>query len=122
MTRAFAPVLAANGGGANLNVLSLLSWLHLSDYGAYSSAKAAGWAQTNVARQELEPHGTQVTPLHVGYMDTDMSDYVDASQKSDPAVVVATALDGIAAGATEVLADEITESVKQQLSVAPAAV
>jgi NAD(P)-dependent dehydrogenase (short-subunit alcohol dehydrogenase family) len=122
VTRAFAPVLTANGGGAILNVLSLLAWLHLPDYGAYSAAKAAAWAQTNVVRQELAPKGIEVTALHVGYMDTDLADYVDPNEKSDPAVVASAALDGVAAGETEVLADEITQNVKQQLSAAPAAV
>jgi len=31
VTRAFAPVLTANGGGAILNVLSVLAWVHLPD-------------------------------------------------------------------------------------------
>jgi NAD(P)-dependent dehydrogenase (short-subunit alcohol dehydrogenase family) len=118
MTRAFAPVLTANGGGAILNVLPLLAWLHLPDYGAYSAAPA----QTNVVRRELALKGIEVTGLHVGYMDTDLADYVDPSEKSDPAVVASAALDGVAAGETDVLADEITQNVRQQLSAAPAAV
>jgi len=81
VTRAFAPVLAAGGGGAILNVLSVLAWAHFPDYGAYCSAKAAAWAQTNVVRQELAPQGIEVTALHVGYMDTDMSDYVAQGEK-----------------------------------------
>jgi NAD(P)-dependent dehydrogenase (short-subunit alcohol dehydrogenase family) len=68
-------------------VLSLLAWLHLPDYGAYSAAKAAAWAQTSVVRQELAPKGIEVTALHMGYMDTDLADYVDPNEKSDPAVV-----------------------------------
>jgi NAD(P)-dependent dehydrogenase (short-subunit alcohol dehydrogenase family) len=100
----------------------VLAWLHLPDYGAYSAAKAATWAQTNVVRQELAPQGIEVTALHVGYMDTDLADYIDPNEKSDPAVVAAAALDGLAAGETEVIADEITQNVKQQLSAAPAAV
>ena len=116
VTRAFAPVLAANGGGAILNVLSILSWLHVPDDGAYSATKAAAWAQTNAVRQELAPRGTQVAALHVGWMDTDMADFIDPAQKSDPAVVAALALDGIEAGATEIIGDAITQRVKDQLS------
>ena len=89
--------------------------------GAYSVAKAAAWAQTNVVRQELAPLGIQVAALHVGYMDTRMSDDIDPSMKSAPAVIAALALDGVAAGDTEILGDEITRSVKQQLSAAPVA-
>jgi NAD(P)-dependent dehydrogenase (short-subunit alcohol dehydrogenase family) len=118
VTRAFAPVIAANGGGAILNVLSVLSWVHLPDYGAYSAAKAASWAMTNVLRQELAPSGIDVAALHVGYMDTDMADYVAPEDKTDPAEVAAAALDGIEADASEILADELSRTVKQGLATA----
>jgi NAD(P)-dependent dehydrogenase (short-subunit alcohol dehydrogenase family) len=120
VTRAFAPILRDNGGGAILNVLSVLSWVHLPDYGAYSAAKAAAWAMTNVVRQELAPSGIHVAALHVGYMDTDMADYVAPDNKTDPAVVATAALDGIEAGATEILADDLTRGVKQGLAAPPA--
>jgi NAD(P)-dependent dehydrogenase (short-subunit alcohol dehydrogenase family) len=116
VTRAFAPVLAGNGGGAILNVLSLLSWAHYPDYGAYSAAKAAEWALTNLVRQELAPSGIDVTALHVGYMDTDMAAYVDPANKVDPAVVAAVALDGVQARLPEVLADERSRQVRASLS------
>src|SRR6478609_9702224 len=70
VTRAFAPVIEANGGGAVLNVLSVLSWLHPAELGAYAAAKAAAWALTGAAREELAPRGIAVTALHIGYMDT----------------------------------------------------
>ncbi|MEV4319493.1 SDR family oxidoreductase [Actinocrispum sp. NPDC049592] len=114
--RAFAPVLAANGGGGILNVLSVLSWVHPLNYGAYASAKAAEWALTNAARAELADKNIQVTALHVGYMDTEMADYVAPENKTDPAVVAKIALDGLAAGLPEVLADEFTRAVKAGLA------
>jgi NAD(P)-dependent dehydrogenase (short-subunit alcohol dehydrogenase family) len=116
VTRAFAPKLTANGGGAILNVLSVLSWAHFPDYGGYSAAKAAEWALTNVIRQELAPSGIDVTALHVGYMDTDMADYVDASNKVDPATVAATALDAVQARIPEVIADDVSRRTKSALS------
>ncbi|MFG2044905.1 SDR family oxidoreductase [Dactylosporangium sp. NPDC048998] len=116
VTRAFAPILAKNGGGAILNVLSVLSWVHRPSYGGYSAAKAAEWAMTNVIRQELAPAGIDVTALHVGYMDTDMADDVDPSGKLDPAVVAAAALDGVQARAPEVLAGDRARQVKAALS------
>jgi NAD(P)-dependent dehydrogenase (short-subunit alcohol dehydrogenase family) len=119
VTRAFAPKLAGNGGGAILNVLSVLSWAHFPDYGGYSAAKAAEWAQTNVIRQELAPSGIDVTALHVGYMDTDMADYVDPSNKVDPAGVAATALDAVQARIPEVLADDVSRRTKSALSGGP---
>jgi len=119
VTRAFAPVIEANGGGAILNVLSVLSWVHAGKFGAYSAAKAAGWAMTDALREQLAPRGIHVAALHVGFMDTDMAEFVPADQKTDPAVVAAQALDGLFAGEPEILADELTRTVKAQLSQAP---
>ncbi|BCJ46576.1 short-chain dehydrogenase [Actinoplanes ianthinogenes] len=119
-TRAFAPVIEANGGGAVLNVLSVLSWLHPAAYGSYSAGKAAAWALTNATREQLAPRGITVTGLHVGYMDTDMAAAVPADRKTDPALVAKLALDAVAAGAPEVLGDDLTRSVKASLAGTPA--
>ncbi len=116
VTEAFAPVIEANGGGAVLNVLSVLSWVHPGALGSYSATKAAAWALTNATREQLAPKGITVTALHVGYMDTDMAASVPADQKVDPAVVAKLALDGVVAGAKEVLADDLTRTVKAGLS------
>jgi NAD(P)-dependent dehydrogenase (short-subunit alcohol dehydrogenase family) len=116
VTRAFAPILQANGGGAILNVLSVLSWFHPAALGAYSAAKAAAWGLSDALRDELAPKGVTVTTLHVGYMDTDMAARVPADQKTDPALVAALALDGVAAGLREVLADDLTRGVKAGLA------
>jgi len=116
MIRAFVPVIESNGGGAILNMLSVLSWLHAPGSGAYSAAKAAGWAMTDALRQELAPRGIQVTAVHVGYMDTEMAAFAPADQKTDPAVVAELALDGLLAGEPEVLADDLTRATKAQLS------
>ncbi|MEU8844096.1 SDR family oxidoreductase [Streptomyces roseus] len=121
-TRAFAPVIEGNGGGAVLNVLSVLSWFHPAGLGAYAAAKAAGWAMTDAIREELAPRGIAVTALHVGYMDTDMAAGIPAAQKTAPALVAALALDGLARGAQEVLADDLTRGVRQGLGRVASAV
>lgn len=121
VTRAFAPVIETNGGGAVLNVLSVLSWLHPGSSGAYASAKAAAWALTNAVREELAPRGIAVSALHVGYMDTDMAADVPADQKVDPAAVATQALQALETGQSEILADEITRQVRQSLAAPPAA-
>ncbi|WP_326623951.1 MULTISPECIES: SDR family oxidoreductase [unclassified Streptomyces] len=113
MTRAFAPIIEANGGGHLLNVHSVLSWVALS--GSYSASKAALWSQTNSLRLELKPRGITVTGLHVGYVDTDMAAHVD-SPKTSPQSVAEQALDGIEANAYEVLADELSRQVKAGLA------
>ncbi|WP_393054820.1 SDR family oxidoreductase [Streptomyces sp. LN549] len=121
VTRAFAPVVEGNGGGTVLNVLSVLSWLHPAGLGAYAAAKAAAWAQTNAAREELAPRGITVSALHVGYMDTDMAAGVPDDQKTDPADVAAQALHGIETGLPEILADDATRYVRQGLASSPSA-
>lgn len=117
VTRAFAPVLAANGGGAVLNVLALLSWMSAGD--AYSASKAAAWSMTNGLRAALEPAGTQVTALVVGFLDTPMTAGYDVP-KSDPTAVARAALSGLAQGEDEVLADQDSRQAKQMLSGPPA--
>jgi len=118
VTRAFVPIIEANGGGSILNVLSVLSWAHAPAFGAYSAAKAAGWALTDAIRQELAPRGIHVAALHVGFMDTDMAGFVPADRKIDPSVVAKRALDGLFAGEPEILADDLSRTVKAQLSTA----
>ncbi|MFF3444854.1 SDR family oxidoreductase [Streptosporangium sp. NPDC002721] len=115
MSRAFAPILARNGGGAVLNVLSVLSWFALPSSTAYSAAKAASWSLTNALRLGLTDQKTLVTALHVGYMDTDMAAHI-STPKTDPSLVARAALDGVEAGRYEVLADEISANVKAGLS------
>lgn len=115
LSRAFAPVLKANGGGALVNMLSVLSWLVLPQIGAYSASKAAAWALTNGLRNELRAQGTQVVGVHAAYIDTDMAKNVNAP-KTKPGVVVQQVLAAVEAGREEVLADEVTRGVKQGLS------
>jgi NAD(P)-dependent dehydrogenase (short-subunit alcohol dehydrogenase family) len=110
---AFAPLLAANGGGAILNVLSVLSWHGMGD--GYSATKAALWSATNTQRLQLAPQGTLVTALHLGYTDTPMTAGLDVP-KNEPAVVVAQAFAGIRAGCYEVLADDVSRQVKAGLA------
>jgi NAD(P)-dependent dehydrogenase (short-subunit alcohol dehydrogenase family) len=117
-TRAFAPVIEANGGGAVLNVLSVLSWVHPAALGSYAASKAAAWALTGATREELAPRGITVSALHVGYMDTDMAAGVPADQKTAAADVAAQVLDGIETGRPEIVADEFTLQVKQSLAAA----
>ena len=118
VTRAFAPVLAEHGGGAVVTVHSVLSWLSSGD--GYSASKAAAWSATNALRSALAPAGTTVTGVHVGYIDTDLAAHVDAP-KIAPRDVASQALDGVEAGAAEVLADEVTRGVKAGLSGEPMA-
>jgi NAD(P)-dependent dehydrogenase (short-subunit alcohol dehydrogenase family) len=112
---AFAPVLKANGGGAIVNVLSVLSWVSSPGLGIYCASKAATWSLTNGLRLELLPQSTHVMALHVGLMDTDMTAGMDAP-KSSPDDVVAKTLAALGKGAFEVLADDVSHHVRSALS------
>ena len=113
IAKAFAPILRRNGGGALVDIHSVLSWVGGS--GAYGDSKAAFWSATNSLRMELEGQHTLVTGVHLGYTDTDMVADVDAP-KNDPHQVARDILDGIERGDTEVLADDVTRYFKAALS------
>lgn len=115
MSKAFAPVLRANGGGALLNVLSVASWVNGGELAAYSASKSAAWSLTNALRHELAGQKTQVLGLHMAYVDTDLTRGFEV-QKSSAEEIVKRALDGLAAGADEVLADVLTQQVRQGLA------
>jgi len=120
LARAFAPVLAANGGGAIVNVLSALSWLSLPGAAGYSASKSAAWSLSNGLRNELHAQGTQVTSVHVAFMDTDMASHVPGP-KTAPDAVARQTFEALEAGLPEVLADEVTRQVKAGLVAVPPA-
>jgi len=115
MSKAFAPVLRANGGGALLNVLSVVSWMNGSQLAAYAASKSAAWSLTNSLRHELTAQNTQVLALHMAFVDTDLVRSIEGL-KTSPEDIVKRALDGLESGLEEVLADERTKLLKQGLT------
>ena len=119
MCRAFAPVLVANGGGAIVNVLSVVSWITIPISGSYCVSKAAELAMTNGIRVELGAQGTLVVGVHAGYIDTGMTANL-AIEKTTPEDVVSATLAALERGETEVLADDRSRDVKNRLRDDPA--
>jgi NAD(P)-dependent dehydrogenase (short-subunit alcohol dehydrogenase family) len=119
VTRAFADALGRNGGGGIVNVLSALSWFSWNGVTSYSAAKAAEWSLTAGTRVELSAQGTHVLGVHFGAADTDMMAGYEGPLL-DPADVVRAALDGLAAGAVEVLVDDWSRAAKAGLAEDPA--
>ena len=113
VARAFAPVLAANGGGTLVDIHSLLSWA--SGAGAYGASKAALWSITNSIRTELAGQRTQVVGVHLAFADTDMVAGIPGD-KISPATVADVVADGVEAGLTEVLVDDVSRQFKTLLS------
>jgi NAD(P)-dependent dehydrogenase (short-subunit alcohol dehydrogenase family) len=114
MCRAFAPVLRRNGGGALVNVLSVVAWFNAPMQGSYCASKAAAWSLTRAARFELRAQGTLVVGVYAGYIDTDMASGI-AAPKSSAQDIAARIVAGVAAGTEEILADERARSVHAEL-------
>jgi len=97
MTRAFAPVLGASGGGHIVNVLSVAGAFPAPFMGGYSPAKAAALFLSSITRSELADQGTEVIALIVGSVDTRMAAHV-RGRKEDPRAIVRTGLDALDRG------------------------
>jgi NAD(P)-dependent dehydrogenase (short-subunit alcohol dehydrogenase family) len=128
MIRAFAPVLARNGGGAILNVLSAVAWTTVEGNAAYGAAKSAEWGLTNGVRLELASQNTLVSALVAGVTATEtMREYAKESgiairdgAMNEPRDLVRLALDGLEAGEIEIL-DRFGAHAKATLAGPPQA-
>jgi short-subunit dehydrogenase len=105
MIQAFAPILAKNGGGAIVNMLSVVSWFTPPFNATYAASKHAALAVSDAARIELRKQGTQVIGVYAGFIDTEMA-AARRGPKMPPAEVAARALEGVESGLNHVLADE----------------
>jgi NAD(P)-dependent dehydrogenase (short-subunit alcohol dehydrogenase family) len=128
MVQAFAPVLEANGGGAILNVLSASAWSHLAGANVYGATKAAGWRMTESLRHELAGRDIQVSALLFGMAATpNLRAYADAAagpgvmdaMMTAPAEIARAALDGIEAGRSQILGDQLAVDAKAALAGEP---
>jgi NAD(P)-dependent dehydrogenase (short-subunit alcohol dehydrogenase family) len=102
--RAFVPVIEANGGGAIVNVLSLLSLAATPPMAGYSASKAAAHSLTQALRPVLAAKRISVHGVYPAGIDTDMLAGIDAP-KTPAEVVAAGILDGLAAGAEDIFPD-----------------
>src|SRR4051812_10188245 len=115
MARAYAPVLRENGGGALVNMLSVLSFISMPQGATYSASKSAAWSLTNALRIELRRQGTLVVAVHAGFIDTDMAAGV-TDEKVSPQSVAQQIVTAIETDAEEVLADPTSQMVKAALA------
>ncbi len=115
MCRAFAPILAKNGGGHIVNVLSAAAIVSLPNMGGYSPSKFASRALTTCIRAELAAQGTAVTGLIVGSVDTRMASHV-AGKKESPNVVARAGLRAIRDEINELDTDQMASSVRAALA------
>ncbi|MDZ4731617.1 MAG: SDR family oxidoreductase [Xanthomonadales bacterium] len=118
MCRHFAPVLANNGGGAIVNVLSAAAIVAVPAMGGYSPAKFAARALTTSVRAELADQGTQVSSLIVGSIDTRMAEHVEG-RKEPPNTVAKAGIRAIEKNIHEVDTDDFAVGVRAALARDP---
>ncbi len=106
IANAFAPVLRRNGGGALVNVLSVVSWYVYPFNSTYCATKHAAQAVTEGLRIQLKGQGTRVIGVYAGFIDTDMGNTLSAGAKTSPLQVAQRTLEGIRNGTDIVLADD----------------
>jgi NAD(P)-dependent dehydrogenase (short-subunit alcohol dehydrogenase family) len=116
---AFAPVLARNGGGAIVNMLSVVSWYVYPFNATYCASKHAALALTDAVRIQLKGQGTRVLGVYAGFIDTDMAAQFDGP-KTSPRQVAERTLDGLRRGLGHVVADSAAEEIQARLRTDPA--
>ena len=119
MVQRFAPILAKNGGGAILNVLSTSSWITNPFLATYSASKMAAAALTDAIRIQLRSQGTRVVGVYAGFIDTDMAAHFNRP-KTSPHQIVERSLAGLESGIDRVLADDRAVEVDARLRVSRA--
>jgi NAD(P)-dependent dehydrogenase (short-subunit alcohol dehydrogenase family) len=112
MARAFAPILAKNGGGALVNMLSVVSWFTSPFNPTYGASKHAALAVSDALRIDLKAQGTLVVGVYAGFIDTDMAASFNGPKTTTRQVAEKT-LAGIEAGTHHVLADDRAVSVRR---------
>jgi NAD(P)-dependent dehydrogenase (short-subunit alcohol dehydrogenase family) len=110
--RAFVPVLEANGGGAVVNVLSLLSLASAPPMAGYSASKAAAHSLTQALRPALAARGISVHGVYPAGIDTEMVAGIETA-KTPPEQVAALLLDGLAAGQEDIFPDPNSQAMAQ---------
>lgn len=120
MCRAFAPVLKRNGGGAIVNMLSILGKVNFPMNASYSASKAAAILMTQGIRAELAAQGTLVIGVMPGTVDTDSSKHFPPPKVS-PEVVAQEALQAVTHGLEDVYPGEQAKEIAAQLLEDPKA-
>ena len=114
MCRAFAPVLKANGGGAIINVITIVARVTIPMLGSYCASKWALFSMTQGVRAELAKQGTFVVSVNPGAIDTDMAKGMDMA-KLDPADVVRQSLKAVEDGVEDIYVGDMAQGMLQGL-------
>ena len=118
VTRAFAPIIKKNGGGALVNILSVASLGNFPVLGSYSASKAALHSLTQGIRAELAAQGTQVFGVFPGPIETDMAKNFDM-EKSSPELIAEGTLRAIEQGEEDVFIDPMAVQFRKDYFADP---
>jgi NAD(P)-dependent dehydrogenase (short-subunit alcohol dehydrogenase family) len=112
MAQAFAPVLSAHGGGAFVQLNSVVSMKCFPQFSTYCASKAAAYSLTQALRTLLADQGTQVHSVHPGPIATDMGDAAGLSAIAEPPELVAQAiLQALKSGEFHVYPDKLAKQI-----------
>lgn len=112
MAQAFAPVLASNGGGAFVQLNSVVSMKCFPQFTTYCASKAAAYSVTQSLRAQLGDQGTLVMSVHPGPIATEMGDAAGLSEIAEPPQLVADAiLEGLREGSFHVFPDTMAKQI-----------
>jgi NAD(P)-dependent dehydrogenase (short-subunit alcohol dehydrogenase family) len=120
VSHAFAPVIARNGGGAIVHMLSVVSWFTNPSNATYCASKHAALAISDGMRVQLRSQGIQVIGVYAGFIDTDMTAGIDLP-KVAPQQIAARTMVGIREGKDHVLADARAQEVWHMTRTDPTA-
>ena len=109
-TRALAPVIAGNGGGAVVNIASIVSLASMPSLSGYAASKAALWSFGQALRAELAAKAIAFHSVFPGPVDTDMAAEIPM-QKTSPAEVARAILAGVVEGREDIFPDPMSASV-----------
>jgi NAD(P)-dependent dehydrogenase (short-subunit alcohol dehydrogenase family) len=100
MARAFVPVFERNGGGAIINILTLVALASMPELAGYNASKAAAWSMTQSLRAAVDG-------VFPGAVDTDMLAGVDMA-KTIPKEIANTVLQGVEADQEDIFPDPMS--------------
>lgn len=110
MARAFVSVLERNGGGAIVNLLTLVALASMPGLAAYNASKAAAWSMTQSLRASVADKNIAVYGVFPGAVDTDMLAGVDMA-KTSLADIVTAILQGIETDQEDIFPDPMSNQV-----------
>ena len=110
LVRTLVPVIERNGGGAIVNMLTLVALASMPGLSVYSASKAAAWSMTQSLRSNLSDRNIRVYSAFPGAVDTAMLAGVDM-EKAAPDDVAKSILEGIIDGREDIFPDPMSSSV-----------